>query len=101
MAAGGWTIQDQKINKYTADFWVSVLPSIKYEPSFIIIPPTELIRRFWVIHGKAGKIIHTYLWITKTEHCWETRGLTKEDQELIVFDRFCNEFRYFSPFLNA
>jgi len=102
MATGWWTHQDQKIEKSKADFWVFVLPSfIEHETSFIIVPPSDLLRRFRAIHGRAGKRIHSYLWVTKTGHCWETRGLPSADQELIAFDRFSNQSRDFTRFLNA
>ena len=102
MATGWWTHQDQKIEKSKADFWVFVLPSfIEHEASFIIVPPSDLLRRFRAIHGRAGKRIHSYLWVTKTGHCWETRGLPSADQELIAFDRFSNQSRDFTRFLNA
>jgi hypothetical protein len=102
MAAGWWTHQDQKIQKSKADFWIFVLASfIEHETSFIIIPPTDLFRRFRTIHGRVGKRIHSYLWVTKTGRCWETRGLPKADQELIVFDRFSSDSRDFTRFLNA
>ncbi len=102
MAAGWWTLQKQKIQKSQADLWVFVLPSfIEHETSFIIIPPDELLRRLRLIHGTTGKRIDSYLWVTKTHRCWEARGLTSTDQELIAFDRFSNKLRDFSGFLNA
>ena len=102
MAVGWWTHQEQKIQKSKADFWVFVLPSFfEHETSFIIIPPSELLRRFRAIHDRAGKRIHSYLWVTKTGRCWETRDLPIADQELIAFDRFSKESRNFTRFLNA
>lgn len=102
MALGWWTHQDQKIQKSKADFWVFVLPSfIEHETSFIIIPPNDLLRRFRAIHGRAGKRIQSYISVTKTGRCWETRGLPKADQEHIAYDRFSSESRDFTRFLNA
>ncbi len=101
-AAGWWTHQPQKIQKSQADFWVLVLPSfIVDETSFIIVPPTELLRRFRAIHGRSGKRIHSYLWVTGTKRCWEARGLLRADQELIAIDRFSDKQRDFSEYLNA
>jgi hypothetical protein len=102
VAAGWWTHQAAKIKDSCADFWVFVLPSFtEHENSFIIITPRELLRRLQSIHGKASKRIHSYLWITKSGRCWEARGLNNPDQEMMAFDRFRNDTRDFSQFLNA
>lgn len=101
-AAGWWTHQPQKIQKSQADFWVFVLPSfIEHETSFIIVPPAELLRRFRAIHGRTAKRIDSYLWVTRTGRCWEARGLRNTEQELIAFDRFSDESRDFSEYLDA
>jgi hypothetical protein len=101
LAAGWWTHQEKKIKESRADFWVFVLPSfMEHENSFIIITPAELLRRFRRIHGETEKRIHSYLWVTKSHRCWETRGLTHEDQEKLAFDHFIGKDRDFTPFLN-
>jgi len=101
-ATGWWTHQPQKIQKSQADFWVFVLPSfIEHETSFIIVPPAELLRRFRAIHGRTGKRIDSYLWVTKTARCWEARGLPNPEQELIAFDRFADKSRDFTQYLDA
>src|SRR3990172_3398523 len=102
LAAGWWTHDPTKIQKSPADLWVFVLPSfIEQQTSFIVLPPSELLRRFRVIHGKTVKRIHSYFWVTKTKRCWEARGLANADQELLALDRFSNKDRDFSVFLNA
>jgi len=102
MAAGWWTHQAKKIRDSRADFWVFVLPSFtERETSFVIIEPNELLRRLRGIHGRTRKPIHSYLWVTKTDRCWEARGLTNPDQELIAFDRFTDKERDFTSFLNG
>ena len=101
-SAGWWTHQEKKINTSRADFWVFVLPSFtEQKTSFIIIPPVELLRRLHAIHGKSRSRIHSYLWVTKTGRCWESRGLSGDDQELLAFDRLTNGPRDFSRYLNA
>ncbi len=105
-ASGWWTHQAQKIGKSAADFWVLVLPSSidPREISFIIIPPTELLRRFHAIFGRPNHRTDSYLWVTKTHRCWEARGLRKEDQDRIAFDKPPEEGpgeRDFSEYLNA
>ena len=101
-ATGWWGHQPQKFSASVADFWVFVLPSfIEHETSFIIVPPDELLRRFRAIHGRAAKRFDSYLWVTRTKRCWETRGLPRADQELIAFDRFSDKVRDLSKYLNA
>jgi hypothetical protein len=102
MSVGWWTHQQEKIQKSAADIWVFVLPSfIEHKTSFIIVPPANLLRRLRAIHGKSGKSTHSYFLVTKTKRCWETRGLSNDDQQLIAFDRFPDKQRDFSNFLNA
>jgi hypothetical protein len=102
MAGGWWTHQEKKIKDSRADFWVFVLPSFtEHETSFIIIQPDELLQRFRAIPGMVGKRIDSYLWVTKTGRCWEARGLTNPDQELIAFDRFNDRNRDFTSYLNG
>jgi hypothetical protein len=101
LAAGWWSHDARKIQKSNADFWLFVLPSfVEKETSFIILPPVELLRRFKVIHGGAKNRIDSYLRVTKTKRCWEARGLPNADQELIALDRFTDENRDFTVFLN-
>jgi len=102
LAAGWWSHDARKIQKSNADFWVFVLPSfIEKETSFIILPPVELLRRFKAIQGGAKNRVDSYLRVTKTKRCWEARGLPNADQELIALDRFTDENRDFTVFLNA
>ena len=102
MAAGWWTHLAKKIKGSKADFWVFVLPSFtEHHTSFIIIPPAELLQRFRAIHGKAEKRLHSYLWVTKSGRCWESRGLNNANQEMIAFDRFNNTIRDFTHFLDG
>jgi hypothetical protein len=101
LAAGWWNLDARKIRKSDADFWVFVLPSfVEKETSFIILPPRELLRRSKAIHGAAKQRIDSFLRVTKTKRCWEARGLTNADHELIALDRFTDKNRDFTPFLN-
>ena len=68
---------------------------------FIILPPIELLRRFEAIHGGDKKRIDSFLRVTRTKRCWEARGLPNADMELIALDRFADENRDFTVFLNA
>jgi len=102
LAAGWWTHDPKKIEESSADFWVFVLPSfVEKQTSFIILPPAELLRRLRAIHGRSNRRIHSYLRVTKTKRCWETRGLATADQELVALDRYSNADRDLTLFLNA
>lgn len=102
LSTGWWTHDPKKLQKSAADFWVFVLPSfIEKQISFIIVPPTELLRRFRAIHGIPSKKIQSYLSVTRNKRCWEVRGLKKADKELLAVDRFADKNRDFTMFLNA
>lgn len=102
LAMGWWTLDAAKIQSSNADLWVFVLPSfVEKKTSFIIVPPAELHRRFKAIFDTPTKRINSYLRVTKTNHCWEARNLQKADQELIALDRFTDNNRDFTKFLNA
>lgn len=101
-ACGWWTHHPDKIKKSRADFWIFVLPSfMEKETNFIILRPTELLRRLQAIHGHRGKLIQSYFDITKKGRCWESRGLDSADRELVALDRFADKKRDFTAFLNA
>jgi hypothetical protein len=102
-ACGWWTLSSGKMNKSTADYWVLVLQGF-YNASvdYVVIPPKELARRLRRIHhGEQPKVWQVYLWVTKTERCWETRDLRKDDKLLIAGGKFSNTNRDFKKYLNA
>lgn len=68
---------------------------------YVVIPPQELLRRLRRIHRGTQPIWQVYLWVTKTERCWETRDLSKDDKLLIADDKFSNPNRDFGKYLNA
>lgn len=103
LIASGWCcLQEKKIRESKADFWVFVLPSfVKKDINYVIISPTELLRRFRGIFGKAEKRFDSYLRVTKSGRCWEMRGLKIADQAMIACGQFKNSNRDFTPFLNS
>jgi hypothetical protein len=66
-----------------------------------VIPPTELLRRVRAIHGQTSKRIYSYLWVTRTDCCWEARDLRKADQESLASDCYPDRTRDFTDYLNA
>jgi hypothetical protein len=99
-ACGWWTINQDKLRKSPADFWVCVLVGFAGRTKdFVIVPTKQLHRRLTSIHGQK-RMIHTYLWVTNREKCWETRGLRRADQLQIVNGHYRNPTRDFSKWLN-
>ncbi|PKL38658.1 MAG: hypothetical protein CVV41_22360 [Candidatus Riflebacteria bacterium HGW-Riflebacteria-1] len=103
VSCGWWTLNPKKIEESIADFWVFVLHTFNQRNmQFVVISPNELKRRLNLIHSDI-KSLQTYLWITKDHECWETRGLKKEDTDLILQKSYSGpdkENRDFSDFLN-
>jgi len=102
-ACGWWTLNPEKILKSTADLWIFAPYSFANKNvEFVIIEPQELFKRFQNIHG-ISKSITTYLWVTKSHQCYETRGLKKKDLDSLVGNgpEGYDSNRDFSSFLNA
>jgi hypothetical protein len=101
-ACGWWTLNRNKILISDADYWVFVLrgfESSKFD--FIVIPPTELLKRLDAIYPKKLATCHTYIWVTGQEKCWTTRGLGKTNQSQIALDKFSDHEDWdFTAYLN-
>lgn len=101
-ACGWWTLNSAKIGGSRADFWVFVLQGFANRSvDYVVIPPHELSRRLRRIHHGQQKIWQVYLWVTKSERCWETRDLSKDDKLRIASDNFSDANRDFTKYLNA
>ena len=99
-ACGWWTLNREKIKKSQADFWVFVLQSfMEKSHHYIVVNPLELLRKLTELHGSINTL-QTYLWVTKSDKCWEARGLKKRDQVLIANDVFKDSQRDFTKYLN-
>jgi len=100
ISCGWWTLNRNKIKDSPADFWIFVLHTFKQKNmQYIIMPPNELSQRLNELHPNV-KSLQTYLWVTTSGNCWETRGLKKKETDLIVEDKYINKVRNFSEFLN-
>ncbi|MGA3370252.1 MAG: hypothetical protein ABSC48_00655 [Terracidiphilus sp.] len=95
-----WKLSREGIAKSKADYWVFVLMGFQMKRiDFVVISPSELLKRFEKFHG-AAESIQSYLWVTKDERCLESRGLSpKEQMEIIMRDRRDID-RDFSSYLN-
>lgn len=99
-ACGWWTIDQSKLCRSSADFWVFVLHGFaRRTVDFVIIPPQELWRRLQFIH-ESQKRIQSYLWVTEGRLCWETRGLLLKDQLRITDGMYRHPIREFTKWLN-
>lgn len=100
-ACGWWTLNRQKLANTAADYWVFVLVGFaRRSTDFVIIRPVDLLRRLDSIHKGRPKTVQTYLWVTQTDKCWETRALKRIDQMAIAEDRYKNKERDFGKYLN-
>ena len=99
-ACSWFSLNRQKIANSKADYWVFVLVDFEgRSKDFVIMKPSQLLARLDSIHGK-WKITPTYLWVTKKDCCWETRGLKRREQEAIAQGEYADEVRDFSAYLN-
>ena len=100
-ACGWWTPTRQQIDKSQAEYWVFVLVGFANRShDFIIIKRGELLKRLDAIHGKPTKKFHIYFWVTKHKNCYETRNLNSSDRKRIAENKFNNDSRDFTTYLN-
>lgn len=94
-----FTIDEDKLRKSTADFWVFVLLGFaRRTTDYVVVPPSDLLRRFQLL-GRS-KTIQTYLWVTERGKCWETRGLPRNEQLRLARDEFQQPDRDLTTWLN-
>jgi hypothetical protein len=99
-AGGWWTFNYDKIQNSPADLWVLVLYRFSHRDfDFVIIEPSQLLDRYEKMGHKSG-IIQSYVWVTESGKCWETRGLGKPEQASIAVESFNEPVRNLSSFLN-
>jgi len=99
-AMSWFSLDRQKIDNSKADYWVFVLVDFTGgSRDFVIIEPSQLLARLDKIHN-TWKITPSYLWVTKDNHCWETRGLKRREQDAIDHGQYANKDRDFTEYLN-
>jgi hypothetical protein len=100
-ACGWWTPTRQHLEKSRAQYWIFVLVGFANRSTdFIIIRPSDLLERLSLIHGKLADKFQMYLWVTQQGRCYETRNLKQADQLLIATNKFQNDARDFTGYLN-
>src|SRR5690242_6820965 len=101
-ACGWWTVNSAKLRRSQANYWVFVLQGFDNRSvHYIVIPPRELLRRLRRIHHKQLQIWQVHIWVTQTNRCWETRGLSNAEKLLIADDKYSNPYRHFTKYLNV
>jgi hypothetical protein len=98
-SGGWWTFRQEKIVDSRADLWVLVLYRFaRRDYDLLVIEPTELLRRYDQLN-RTG-IIQSYVWVTASGKCWETRGLSKQQQIELANDEFVDSARDLTAYLN-
>ena len=102
-ACGWWTLNSEKLRRSRADYWVFVLQGFASKSvDYVVIPPQELSRRLTSIHHGRHQTWQVYLWVTRTDRCWETHDLEQQRlNSLIAGDKYSNLNRDFSKYLNS
>ena len=99
-ACGWFTLKPQKLSQSTANFWIFVLyPFNQKEVDFVIAAPSAILQLLTAVHGQPNAF-QSYIWVTKDKRCWETRGLSRDDQLLISKGLYQNPARELTPYLN-
>ena len=99
-ACGWFTLKRQKIAQSTAKLWIFVLyPFNQKEVDFVIAPPSDISNLLDAVHGPRTTY-QSYIWVTKNRRCWETRGLSRDEQLLISKGSFRNPARDLTRYLN-
>ncbi len=101
ISCGWWTLNRDKIRTSGADFWVFVLHTFNEKNmQYVILPPHVLLERMDHLHPNT-KLLQTYLWVSASGQCWETRGLKKRETDSLVLEKTKpSPERDFSVFLN-
>ena len=99
-AIGWWTLKSDKLAKSVADLWVFALYNFDEKNIHnIIIPPLRLLAILQALHG-GQKLFQTYMCVSKTNRCWATRGLNKEDTERVSTGSYENSARDLTEYLD-
>lgn len=100
-ACGYWTINADKLEKSPAHYWILVLPGFKDRSlDNVIVPKKDLLQRLRSIHGQRHKAIRSYLWVTESNRCWETRGLNTEHLRQVADGEYECAGRDFTKWFN-
>ena len=100
-SVGWWTFNPKKIADSPADYWVLVLYQFQNRKfDFVVIPPLELFAIYRKISPSSDPI-QSFISVTKSHQCWETRGLRKTEMQQVCAGRYQNQSRDLTPYLNT
>ena len=71
----------------------------KHTYDYIAIEPRQLMKRLELLYGNSQRY-QTYVWVTKHDRAWLTRGLSKIDHERIAKGTFTSRSRDLTSYLN-
>jgi hypothetical protein len=95
-----FSVDQNKLARSPAHYWVLVLLGFeKRTYDYVIIEPKELLRRLQAIDEKSSRY-QVYVWLTKQQRAWLTRGLKKEDQDRIARGTFVDQNKDLTKYLN-
>lgn len=99
-SCGWWNFDEKKIEISPADYWVLVIVGVDH-PSydFVVLKPGSLLERLRTLRPTETRR-QSYLWVTNTNKCWETRGLNIGQQQQVAANKFKDPLRNFTPCLN-
>lgn len=97
---GWWTLNRKKIENSQADFWIFIVYSLeKKSHNYIVIEPNDLLTKFDSLKRTESKV-HCYFTVTEFDRAFETRGLSSDDLENLCLNKFSDENRDVSKYLN-
>lgn len=100
-SCGWWSLNPKKMEESTADFWIFVLHTFNEKNQhYVIVPKAGLLTFYGGIHDLKANRVQSYIWVTKDDHCWETRNLSQRDQDLIAQGEYVNPDRDLTTYLN-
>ncbi len=101
LRACGWSsINREKLARSPADYWVFVLQGFASRSTdFVVVPKAKLLKSLQAVHGRR-KTIQIYIWVTESNRCWETRGLTRDAQRRVASGSFVDANRDLTAWLN-
>jgi hypothetical protein len=96
-----FTLDREKMRHSTANLWIFVLATFtKRPPDYVVIKPSELVKRLDALGGASSKLIQTYILVTEHKKCWLTRGLSNAHHEAIAKNTFVDPDRDLTAHLN-
>ena len=99
-SGGWWKFSRKKIAGSAADLWILVLYRFtRRDYDFIIIQPQDLLERYNKLE-RNDESIQSYIWVTSSNRCWETRGLKKQEEDAVALDKYTDPIRDLTCYLN-